>query len=42
MGDDDLNLVHIGHHRRMTTDVANGFTACDPVRRSAGFEPAIF
>jgi hypothetical protein len=28
MGDDDLDLSHVGHYRGMTTDVA-GFIACD-------------
>jgi hypothetical protein len=28
MGDDDLGLLHAGHYRGMTTDVA-GFIACD-------------
>ena len=27
MGDDDLDLLHVGHCRGMTTDVANGFIA---------------
>ena len=29
MGDDDLDLLHVGHHRGMTTDIATGFIACD-------------
>ncbi len=24
MGDDDLDLLHVGHHRAMTTDLATG------------------
>jgi hypothetical protein len=28
MSDDDLDLIHAGHYRGMTTDVANGFIAC--------------
>jgi len=27
MGDDDLDLRHVGHYRGMTTDLANGFIA---------------
>ena len=26
MGDDDLNLFHVGHHRGMTTDAAPGLS----------------
>jgi hypothetical protein len=28
MGDDDLDLLHVGHYRGMTTDVT-GLVACD-------------
>jgi hypothetical protein len=28
LGDDDLDLFHVGHYRGMITDVA-GFIACD-------------
>jgi len=26
MGDDDLDLAHVGHYRGMTTDVATGLS----------------
>jgi hypothetical protein len=26
MGDDDLDLLHVGHYRAMTTDVATGLS----------------
>jgi hypothetical protein len=26
MGDDDLDFLHVGHYRRMTTDVATGLS----------------
>jgi hypothetical protein len=29
MGDDDLDLCHVGHYREMITNVANGLIACD-------------
>jgi len=29
MGDDDLDLLHVGHYREMSTDLGNGFIACD-------------
>jgi len=35
MGHDDLNLVHIGHHRQMATQVANGLPLATGARRSA-------
>jgi len=36
MGDDDLDLVHAGHYRGMTTDATNG---CRTSMRLAVAEP---
>jgi len=36
MGDDDLDLLHAGHHCGMTTDVANGLVACDRAQQRDG------
>ena len=35
MGDDDLDLLHAGHYREMTTDVATGLSRAT-VRSVAG------
>jgi hypothetical protein len=39
MGDDDLDLLHVGHYRGMTTDVATGFIA-SACAAGAGPRPA--
>ena len=33
MGDDDLDLLHVGHYRGMTTDVATGLSRATAQQR---------
>jgi hypothetical protein len=35
MGDDDLDLFHVGHYREMTTDVAIARSPAPPYATSA-------
>jgi hypothetical protein len=36
MGDDDFDLLHVGHYRGMTTGFATGLSACDCAADRAG------